>query len=86
MQVSKKVAQERYYCYATPSLYFNIVELNADGIVELSKQLKTVIRRQDAPKCYDMNASIHVETPRFLPVIRFSMRTPSCMSCRKNGP
>ena len=43
------------------SPYFNIVELNADGIVELSKQLKTVIvRRQDAPKCYDMNASIYV--------------------------
>ena len=43
------------------SPYFNIVELNADGIAELSKQPKTVIvRRQDAPKCYDMNASIYV--------------------------
>jgi N-acylneuraminate cytidylyltransferase/CMP-N,N'-diacetyllegionaminic acid synthase len=43
------------------SPYFNLVELNADGIVELSKPPRTVVvRRQDAPKCYDMNASIYV--------------------------
>lgn len=43
------------------SPYFNLVELNDNGVVELSKPLKTaVIRRQDAPKCYDMNASIYV--------------------------
>lgn len=43
------------------SPYFNLVELNANGVVELSKPLKTaVVRRQDAPKCYDMNASIYV--------------------------
>lgn len=45
------------------SPYFNLVELNADGIVTLSKQTKTaIVRRQDAPKCYDMNASIYVWT------------------------
>lgn len=43
------------------SPYFNLVELNEKGLVELSKPLKTpVVRRQDAPKCYDMNASIYV--------------------------
>jgi len=43
------------------SPYFNLVELNDNGGVELSKPLKSaVVRRQDAPKCYDMNASIYV--------------------------
>jgi CMP-N,N'-diacetyllegionaminic acid synthase len=43
------------------SPYFNLVELNAEGIVELSKPLKSaIVRRQDAPKCFDMNASIYV--------------------------
>lgn len=43
------------------SPYFNLIELNASGVVELSKPLKTaVVRRQDAPKCYDMNASIYM--------------------------
>lgn len=42
------------------SPYFNLVELSAAGGVELSKPLKVpVVRRQDAPKCYDMNASIY---------------------------
>ncbi|MBS4096030.1 MAG: acylneuraminate cytidylyltransferase family protein [Sulfuricella sp.] len=43
------------------SPYFNLVELNENGGVELSKLLEIpVVRRQDAPKCYDMNASIYV--------------------------
>lgn len=43
------------------SPYFNLVELNEQGFVELSKTLpSTIIRRQDAPICYDMNASIYV--------------------------
>jgi CMP-N,N'-diacetyllegionaminic acid synthase len=46
---------------ARRSPYFNMVELNADGIPQLSKPLSdTVNRRQDSPKCYDMNASIYV--------------------------
>jgi N-acylneuraminate cytidylyltransferase/CMP-N,N'-diacetyllegionaminic acid synthase len=46
---------------ARRSPYFNLVELNANDVVELSKPLKTaIVRRQDAPKCYDMNASIYV--------------------------
>ncbi len=43
------------------SPYFNLVEVDADGRVGLSKKLSDgVIRRQDAPKSYDMNASIYI--------------------------
>ncbi len=43
------------------SPYFNMVELDECGVAKLSKNLQVpVIRRQDAPKCYDMNASIYV--------------------------
>ncbi|MFB5166830.1 acylneuraminate cytidylyltransferase family protein [Parageobacillus toebii] len=46
---------------ARRSPYFNLVELNENGYIELSKQLdKPIVRRQDAPKCFDMNASIYV--------------------------
>ena len=46
---------------ARRSPYFNLVELDEQGIVHLSKPLATpVVRRQDAPKCFDMNASIYV--------------------------
>ena len=43
------------------SPYFNLVELDEKGIAKLSKPLNNpVVRRQDSPKCYDMNASIYV--------------------------
>lgn len=43
------------------SPYFNLVELDENGVARLSKKLaKPIARRQDAPKCYDMNASIYV--------------------------
>lgn len=49
---------------ATParrSPYFNLVELDQNDIVKLSKPLTNpILRRQDSPKCYDMNASIYV--------------------------
>lgn len=46
---------------ARKSPYFNLVELNDEGFVVCSKPLKVpVVRRQDVPKCYDMNASIYV--------------------------
>lgn len=45
---------------ARRSPYFNMVEVDADGNVGLSKKLPgQIVRRQDAPKCYDMNASIY---------------------------
>jgi CMP-N,N'-diacetyllegionaminic acid synthase len=43
------------------SPYFNLVEQDENGIVQLSKPLKAAVtRRQDSPKCFDMNASIYV--------------------------
>ena len=46
---------------ARRSPYCNLVELDAKGTVQLSKPLPVAVtRRQDSPKCYDMNASIYV--------------------------
>lgn len=46
---------------ARRSPYFNLVEARKDGSVGLSKWAEPPItRRQDAPRCYDMNASIYV--------------------------
>lgn len=43
------------------SPYFNLVEVDVAGKVALSKKLSSsVVRRQDAPKSYDMNASIYI--------------------------
>lgn len=41
--------------------YFNLVELQPDGSVRVSKEPDgAVLRRQDAPRCFDMNGSIYV--------------------------
>ncbi|MCK9276307.1 MAG: acylneuraminate cytidylyltransferase family protein [Syntrophales bacterium] len=46
---------------ARRSPYFNLVELDKDEVVKLSKPLDNpVVRRQDSPRCFDMNASIYV--------------------------
>ena len=43
------------------SPYFNMVEVNESGYVNLAKlTAKLIVRRQDVPLCYDMNASIYV--------------------------
>lgn len=48
---------------ARRSPYFNLVEDRGDGTVGLAKvPARPILRRQDAPKCYDMNASIYVWT------------------------
>ena len=48
---------------ARRSPYFNLVELGGDDVVKLSKPLeKPILRRQDSPQCFDMNASIYVWT------------------------
>ncbi|HBW21929.1 MAG: hypothetical protein A2X28_01975 [Elusimicrobia bacterium GWA2_56_46] len=47
--------------------YFNMVELDRDGYARLCKKLsESVKRRQDAPKVYDLNASIYVYSRKFL--------------------
>ncbi len=46
---------------ARRSPYFNLVELDDRGVPHVCKQLPTpLVRRQDAPRCFDMNASIYV--------------------------
>ncbi len=46
---------------ARRSPYFNLVERQPDGRVDLAKRPDNLLlRRQDAPECYDMNASIYV--------------------------
>lgn len=48
-------------CTARKSPYFNMVEVAKNGFAQLSKvSSKKVVRRQDAPFCYDMNASIYI--------------------------
>jgi CMP-N,N'-diacetyllegionaminic acid synthase len=48
---------------ARRSPYFNLVEIKEDGTVGVVKTPPAnVVRRQDSPKCYDMNASIYVWT------------------------
>lgn len=46
---------------ARRSPYFNLVEERRDGTVGLSKVADPpIVRRQDSPRCFDMNASIYV--------------------------
>lgn len=46
---------------ARRSPYFNLVELNSQGFIQLSKPLPVaIVRRQDSPRCFDMNASIYI--------------------------
>ncbi len=46
---------------ARRSPYFNLIEEESDGRVHLSKKINPpIVRRQDSPKCFDMNASIYV--------------------------
>lgn len=45
--------------YRSP--YFDLVELQSDGTVRLAKAPeREIVRRQDVPACFDMNASIYV--------------------------
>jgi len=46
---------------ARRSPYFNLVEIDKAGQVHLSKvPEKPILRRQDSPLCYDLNASIYI--------------------------
>jgi len=52
---------------ARRSPYFNLVEVATSGYAKLSKPSgNRVIRRQESPKCYDMNASIYIWKRNFL--------------------
>ncbi|OGT37990.1 MAG: flagellar modification protein B [Gammaproteobacteria bacterium RIFCSPHIGHO2_12_FULL_37_14] len=46
---------------ARRSPYFNMLEVSGDGFAQLAKLPENpVVRRQDAPLCYDMNSSIYI--------------------------
>jgi len=46
---------------ARNSPYFSLVERAPDGAVALAKTLdRPIVRRQDAPECFDMNGSVYV--------------------------
>jgi len=63
MLETKKLSNVITAAPARRSPYFNLVELGDDGVARLSKPLeKPVVRRQDSPRCFDMNASIYVWT------------------------
>ena len=54
-------------CEADKNPYFNIVELDEDGYATLSKELGSdIVRRQDAPAVYEMNAAVYVYERDFL--------------------
>ena len=47
--------------------YFNMVEIYPDGKIRLSKPLNnSMVRRQDAPKVYSLNASIYLYSREYL--------------------
>lgn len=52
-------------CKARKNPYFNMVELDENGYAHLCKN-SNVIRRQDAKKVYEMNASIYIYKRDFL--------------------
>ena len=46
---------------ARRSPYFNLIEVNKKGEVDVAKKSTSpIVRRQDAPRCFDMNASIYI--------------------------
>jgi N-acylneuraminate cytidylyltransferase/CMP-N,N'-diacetyllegionaminic acid synthase len=54
-------------CEADKNPYFNMVELDEGRYASLSKELgDNVVRRQDAPTVYEMNAAIYVYERDFL--------------------
>lgn len=54
-------------CEADKNPYFNMVELNDDGYARLSKEVgEEVIRRQDTPSVYEMNAAVYAYERDFL--------------------
>ena len=47
-------------CDSRKSPYFNLIEKDDNGIKLVKKNERKIVRRQDAPKTYDMNASIYI--------------------------
>ena len=54
-------------CLARKNPYFNMIEINKNNKIYISKgKNNTFIRRQDAPKVYEVNASIYIWKRKYL--------------------
>lgn len=53
-------------CKSRKNPYFNMVELKKNNLKIVKKLNKQILRRQDAPKVYDVNASIYIWKRNFL--------------------
>mgnify|MGYP001399225302 CR=1 FL=1 len=47
-------------CESRKNPYFNMIEIKKNVLKKVKKLKKKVVRRQDAPKVYEMNASIYI--------------------------
>mgnify|MGYP001299510938 FL=1 len=47
-------------CESRKNPYFNMIEIKKNVLKKVKKLNKKVVRRQDAPKVYEMNASIYI--------------------------
>ena len=57
---SRKIGNVLTAAPSRRSPYFNMVETNDSGVPIPCKNSRSILRRQDAPPTYDMNASIYV--------------------------
>lgn len=54
-------------CPARKNPYFNLLELDANGVLKICKKISgTIVRRQDAPPVYEHVASIYVLAPDYI--------------------
>jgi len=57
----KKVPSVVSVCRSHRNPYFNMLEVNSEGRAVVSKKVNPpYLSRQSAPKCFDMNAAVHV--------------------------
>jgi len=67
VQEDERATNAYTVCEADKNPYFNMVELDDDGYASLSKEVgPDVVRRQDAPMVYEMNAAVYVYDRDFL--------------------
>lgn len=67
LMINKKCKNLFSVTAARKNPYFNMVELDENGFVHISKELENPVNRmQDTPKVYELNASIYMYWTKFL--------------------